>query len=97
MREKPCLKVTKNYDLFELHPFNRDLHKDALLKTSMKENGFMPSSPIHCVRNGNGKLKIIRGHHRFANAKELGLPVWYVIDESNVDLFLLEGSSRSRW
>lgn len=88
---KARLEVTKDYGIFEMHEFNRPLHKDKLLEESMKAHGFMPSSPIHCVKNGNETLKVIRGHHRLDNAKRLGLPVYYIIDESNKDIFELEG------
>jgi hypothetical protein len=92
----PRLQYTKDYSLFELHEFNRHLHKDRTLEQSMKEHGFMPSSPLQCVRIGNGKLKIIRGHHRFATAKGLGIGVWYVVDETNTELFKLE-ACKSQW
>jgi hypothetical protein len=93
----PQVKMTKNYDLFEMHPCNRPLHKNDPVETSMRRVGFMPSSPLHCIKNGNGKLKIIRGHHRFSIAKKLGLPVYYIIDNSNTDIFELEGSSTGSW
>lgn len=92
----PKLQFTKDYDLFELHQFNRNLHKDRVLEESMKKYGFMPSSPLHCVKDGNGKLRIIRGHHRFDRAKRLGIGVWYVIDETNTEIFDLE-AVKSQW
>ncbi len=92
----PRLQYTKDYGLFELHPYNRDFHKDKVLRDSMINFGFMPSSPLQCVKNGNGKLKIIRGHHRFDNAKDLGKGVWYVVDETNTDIFDLEGC-KTQW
>ncbi len=91
MNTSPKLKVTKDYDLFETHEFNRPLHRNPQLLESMKKHGFMPSSPIQCVRSGNGKLKVIRGHHRLDIAKRLGLKVWYVVDDTNTDIFDLEG------
>jgi hypothetical protein len=97
MREKTKLQVTKDYGIFEMHPMNRDLHEKPVLLASMKAHGFMASSPIQCVRNGGGKLKVIRGHHRLDYAKRLGLPVWYVIDSSNTDIYDLEGDASSRW
>jgi hypothetical protein len=63
----------------------------------MTKHGFMPSSPLHCVTNGSGKLKIIRGHHRFDCAKRLGLPVYFIVDKSNTNIFDLEGSSYQQW
>ena len=97
MQDKPSLRVTKDYQIFEMHEHNRDLHIDKQLEESMRKHGFMPSSAIHCKRNGDGKLKIIRGHHRFECARILGLPVWYIVDESNLDLFDLEGCARQNW
>lgn len=96
MQEKPRLLVTKDYSIFHMHPVNRPLREKVLLLTSMKEHGFMPSSPIHCIRNGKG-LKVVRGHHRLDYAKRLKLPVWYIIDESNSDIFDLEGDTTQRW
>lgn len=89
--------TTKNYDLFEMHPLNRPIHKNDPVEASMRRVGFMPSSPIQCIKNGNGKLKIIRGHHRFDIAKRLRIPVCYIIDDSNTNIFELEGSSTSAW
>lgn len=92
----PKLQVTKDYSLFELHDFNRPFHKDRSLENSMGEHGFMPSSPLQVIKNSNGKLKIIKGHHRFEIAKKLGLNIWYIIDNSNTDIFDLEGG-QSKW
>jgi hypothetical protein len=97
MNEKTSLRVTKDYSLFELHPMNRDLSEKPALLASLKAHGFMPSSPLQCVRNGNGKLKVVRGHHRLDYAKRLGLSVWYVVDDSNTDIYDLEGDASSRW
>lgn len=94
--DKPKLQCTKDYNLFEPHPFNRPLHEDKKLLRSMREHGWMPSSPAQCIRNGNGKLKVVRGHHRLDYAKQLGLPVYYVIDESCTAIFELE-NPKSTW
>lgn len=95
-RDSPRLRVTRDYSIFEMHELNRRLHEDRRLLASMKKVGFMPSSPIQCVRsNGIGKLKVVRGHHRLDLAKRLKLPVWYVIDDSKVDVFDLEGGKQA--
>lgn len=91
------LMHTTNYDLFDAHHFNRPLHEDPVLLASMKKYGFMPSSPLHCIRNGNGKLKVVRGHHRLRYAQRLDLPVWYIIDDSCTDIFALEGGRKATW
>lgn len=97
MRTKPELKVTKDYTLFELHELNRPLHGRTDLFNSMKEHGWMPSQPMQVIRNGNGRLKVIRGHNRLDNAKRLGIPVWYVIDDSVLDIHKLEGCGGAQW
>src|SRR3990167_2530870 len=94
---KPRLEKTFNYDLFEMHDYNRTLHENSDLLKSMESHGFMPSSPIQCVSNGSGKLKVIRGHHRYDYAKRLKLPIYYIVDNSNTDIFDLEGSSLQSW
>lgn len=95
--EKPKLQYTRDYEIFEMHELNRDITEKPVLEESMKAHGFMPSSPIHCIRNGSGKLKVIRGHHRLHYAKRLGIGVWYVIDPSVTTIFDLEGDSSAHW
>lgn len=97
MRESPRLRVTKDYDIFEMHELNREIRESPILLASMKAHGFMHSSPIQCITNGNGKLKVIRGHTRLHYAKRLKLPVWYVIDDTNTDIYDLEADSGVRW
>jgi len=94
---KGKLEWSTDYDRFEYHDYNRPEHKDNQLQESMKAVGFMPSSPIQCIRNGENKLKVIRGHHRFAMAKRLKIPFCYVVDESNTDIYSLEGSGKQDW
>ena len=91
------LECTTDYDLFESHSYNRELRDLSMIKSSMIEHGFRPSSAIHVVRNGNNKLKIKRGHHRFAAAKELGLPVWYIVDDDTMSIYEWEFDSRQAW
>jgi hypothetical protein len=70
---------TTNYDMFDLHPMNRNLGTTKHLRESMKKYGFLDHKHINVVRNGGKKLLIKEGHHRFHVAKELGLPIKYVI------------------
>jgi hypothetical protein len=94
---KPALRVTKDYDIFDLHVHNREIRTKAHLFRSMKQHGFMPSSPVQCVQEGSGRLQVIRGHHRILFARQLGLPVWYVVDDSNTDIYDLEADSSNSW
>lgn len=93
----PVLLSTTNYAMFDLHFHNRKLHSTTVLRESMRRVGFMPSSAIHCTYGEGGKLRVVRGHHRLIVAQELGIPVYYIVDTSNTNLFDLEGDSRSAW
>lgn len=93
----PKLQCTTNYDLFEMHEYNRPLHDDPVLLASMKEHGYLPQWPIACERNGSAKLKVIAGHHRLLYAQKLGLPVYYVAHDTHVDICDVEGSKKSAW
>jgi hypothetical protein len=94
---RPKLESTIEYDVFELHELNRELHDSPVLEESMRKHGFRPSCPIHVTRNGGGKLKVKRGHNRLAVAKKLGLPVWYIIDDDDIDIYEWEGDTRHLW
>jgi hypothetical protein len=63
----------------------------------MRKNGFIPSCAIHVKQNGDGKLAIIRGHHRFETARELGLPIYYIIDNNHDDMLDLESTGHQSW
>lgn len=90
------LAVTNNSGKFELCNFNRDLDKTQRLEESMKKHGYIPAYPIHCVKNGTGKLKIKAGHHRFYVARKLGIPFYYVVCEDQASIFELERAT-NRW
>jgi hypothetical protein len=94
---KPELKVTTDYSIFEMHPCNRPLSEKPELEDSMRRHGFIPSSAIHVSPNGGGKFRVIRGHHRLHYAKRIKLPVYYIVDDSRVDIFDLEGDTTGTW
>ncbi len=94
---KTKLEMTTDYSIFEMHPCNRPLRDKPDLERSMKEHGFMPSSAIHVRTNGIGKFKVIRGHHRLHYAKRMKLPVYYIVDNTDVDIFPLEGDTGASW
>ena len=96
-RKIPCLKRTTDYSIFEMHKENRDIRSIVLLTESMSTFGFCPGCAIHVQPGKNGKLRVMRGHHRLDVAKDLGLPVWYIIDDTPIDIYRLEGSSNQAW
>lgn len=80
------LTASHNYGLFELSTFNREIRRTKALSRSMKRLGFLPTHPLHVVRNGNGKLLVKDGHHRFEVAKSLGLPVYYIVGDDDASI-----------
>lgn len=93
---QPVLKQTKNYGMFELHKFNRDIRGIDRLKKSMRKYGFIPHKSISCIKNGSGKLIVADGHHRLIAAKELDIPVWYTLaDDSGMTIQEEQVTTRS--
>ena len=87
---------TSNYDKFELHEFNRSIHSIKRLQESMNIHGWIDAYPMHVIENGNSKLKIKSGHHRFEAARSLKIPVKYVICDDDSTIHELERST-SNW
>lgn len=79
-----------NYRMFELLDTNRDAVKVKALMESMRQHGWINSHPMSVFRNGNGKLKIRDGHHRFDVAQRLGIPVKYVVDDDDATVYELD-------
>ena len=81
---------TKKYKMFELHDLNREvktwLPKFKKTLKHMQKCGFESSKQICVVPNGNGKFKIVDGHHRFVAAKMLGLPIMYSLKGTKISL-----------
>lgn len=95
MKDTQRTQCTKNYNLFTVSPDNRavELGRRKDLRKSMELYGFLPGFPILC-RRVNGKLVIIDGQHRFGIAQELGLPVWYSVEDRAVDVAIINASQR---
>ena len=73
---------TDKYDVFKEHgeqPPMKPAHMKRLMRSMMK-NGFVPAKAIHVYRDGKF-LRIIDGHNRFCVARQLGIPVYYVIGD----------------
>ena len=87
---------TSDYDIFDMHQFNRPLHEDPTLEQSMKLHGCLRSHPIHVKKPPNGKLGVIGGHHRLHYAKRLGIPIYYIIETEDVQPDELE-TGKQNW
>jgi hypothetical protein len=93
---KAQLKETRNYDLFEVNHFNRDVEKVRNLERSMKEHGYIAAYPLHVIKNGGDKLSIKAGHHRFHVARALNIPVKYVVCQDQATIHQLEAAT-NQW
>lgn len=90
---------TKNYDLFRNNPHQRSFSNAKVhsLMDKMRRNGFPASMAISVYKDGP-KLVINAGHHRLAAAKQLGLPILYVVEHKWTHRELSdEGSVQSAW
>ena len=85
--EKLTITITKDYDLFHLIDKNRriDIKKHKGLYRSLQKNGYYNFYPIICLRGG-GKLYIQDGQHRLAIARELKIPVSYLVTKFEIDI-----------
>lgn len=82
------ISITKDYRLFGRSAENRPLNirKHRKLEQSLKEYGFLPSFPVVCHRDGNGKLIVKDGQHRLAIAETLGLAVPWTEEPVDFDV-----------
>lgn len=75
------IKSTKNYEMFELHEFNRNVENISILETLMRKYGWIDGFPMFVVRQKDGRLIVYDGHHRLEVAKKLGIAAKYVVWE----------------
>lgn len=80
--EKYKIYRETDYDMFDMHEFNRDTHESKELYASMRKHGFHWQNAIACIINADHRLKIIQGHNRFVVAKALGLPIYFTVEKA---------------
>lgn len=91
MSFNPRLQKTRDYAQFISSKANRTLEAESFrpqherLKESMRKFGFLPSFPL-TVRRVNGKLQVEDGQHRLHFARLLGLDVYYVVIDNEIDV-----------
>lgn len=90
------IQVTKNYALFHKSDGNRplDVKKHKKLIDSMKLYGFLKCFPIVVSRDRDGKLVVKDGQHRLAIAETLGLSVYWVEDDTNFDVAVVNCAAK---
>lgn len=84
------IKETMDYNKFERGIFQRPLRDLTLLKSSMQKNGFKTEYPIIVKSINKNKYEILSGHHRFQAAKELLIPIKYIISDDFNDTLEFE-------
>lgn len=84
--QKEEVLVSSDYERFVPHGHQRIIQPGQVKKlmTSMKQYGFMPSSPIACFRDG-ANFRIIDGHHRHAAASTLKIPLYFMLLSADME------------
>lgn len=89
------IKKETNYKKFKFYGENRDIQGSHLknLAKSLQEKNLLKYNPIMV----DSKMRIIDGQHRFHVAKELGIPIYYVVvpDALKNDIVLLNSNLRN--
>lgn len=92
----PTIQHTKNYDRFKRFNSNREVNKNHLkrLKDSIKAKNLLYPFPIVV----NSDMEIVDGQHRLTAAKELGLPVYFIMDDdvTQADIAMVN-NNRKGW
>jgi len=81
------IRETAVYTCFKYSPDQRDVKASHVrdIMESMKTWGFLPSKPVQVYQEGK-KYVVIDGHHRLAAAKNLQIPVLFVVEsKSHID------------
>lgn len=92
------VQKTKNYDLFKFLEHNRNINPSVDLRESMIRNGFLRARPA-LVRAipGSKSFHILDGQNRITLAKELGLDVYYTINNEVTDDLLADLQTGKSW
>jgi hypothetical protein len=91
IKEVEVIYATKNYEIFNLHKSNRELHQSKKLLTSIRESGI--KQPIRVGED----FTVLDGQNRLWAAKRLGMAVPFVIskvDNSLKDIIDLNTTQR---
>lgn len=91
------IKHTKDYRKFERSVDNRPLDsgKHKMLRDSMKAYGWIPSFPASCKLLPTGKLLVKDGQHRVQIAETLQIEIFYVVEEKDFDIAIVNAAQRS--
>lgn len=92
------INVTTDYSMFIFSENNRDVNRNhpdtKRLERSMLEYGWLPAFPI-MVKRADKKLLVVDGQHRLSIAREYGIPVRYVVDDTDICVSRLNETQHS--
>lgn len=95
LKGKVMIHQTTDYEIFKIHEENRKINNFALqrLKNSILAHNLLHSKPIIVDKN----MVVFDGQHRLQAAKELKMPIYYVIDENinDEDMILLNANQKN--
>jgi hypothetical protein len=96
MKADKKIYTTQDYSIFLQDETNRDVRTNRKLLDSMKSHGFLPEHPLVVVSAEGGKFKVRDGGHRLVVAKELRLPVHYVVsDNAGIEISFINDTQRA--
>ena len=87
---------TKDYDKFKMILENRNIDRSHInkIKDSISEFGYVASNPILVNQN----YEIVDGQHRYVALKEMGLPIYYIMEEGLPSRALISlNTSQKSW
>lgn len=89
------IRSTKEYSLFKFISGNRsvDTNHVAHLKESIASNNLLEVRPILV----NDEMGIIDGQHRLVAAKELGVPIFYIVRSLDLEAVQALNSNTKNW
>lgn len=89
------IKQTKTYAQFKAIKGNRAVNKDHLrhLKESISDINMLAVNPIIV----DEKFNVIDGQHRLEAAKQLSLPIFYIVAKGNIQTVRLLNATNRMW
>jgi hypothetical protein len=87
---------SRDYGMFELLPFNRDVKNTKKLELSMAKYGWMDAHPMNVEQIGARKFMIKEGHNRYIAAMKLGIPLKFVISNDGASVYEIEAPTK-KW
>jgi hypothetical protein len=90
---------TTNYSRFKFMDGNRPVnHRVKKLIKSIKRKNMLAQYPIVCTKNGDGRLYICDGQHRYTAAMELKLPIFYIETKGvTIEDVACTNSAQAKW